>query len=417
MKVLQINYSDAKGGAAKASYRLNNALKESGIDSSMLVLYKYLDDSSIILYKSDNKFYSRLIRNARKFKINRLLNTVRKPDSGNYEIFSTHHSIYKDLANYTKNFDLVNLHWISGFLDFTSFFLNYPQNKSIVWTLHDMNPFTGGCHYDNDCGKFEFKCGCCPQIGSKDNKDITNKAILAKYKVLKNRRNDNLSFVSPSRWLKSQIDKSFLFGNYNTKVIPNGIDTNTFQPRDKVYSRKVLGLPIDKKIVLTGFYTLDAKRKGINSTQELFANLNNNDIFLVSFGYGKINLNNRNYKHLGFIKDDIFLSIVYSAADLFLITSIQDNLPNTVVESISCGTPVIGFDIGGIPEIIENDQNGILIKNRNLKELEEKLISLLNNEAKLNALSINARETALKNFDSKIQSENYFDFYKEILNK
>lgn len=415
MNVLQINYSDNKGGAAKAAYRLNESLNSSGIDSTLLVLDKNIKNDSVVHYESKNSIYSRIVKNYRKFKIDQIKSDTKQTNTCKYEIFTTHHSLYKELVEHVSDFDIVNLHWVSGFVDYNSFFLNFPKNIPIVWTLHDMNPFTGGCHYDNGCEKFKIKCGNCPQINSEIENDITRKAILTKEKTLKKMQNQKLNFVSPSNWLKSQLDKSYLFSGYSSTVIPNSLDTNSFKPRDKVTSRRILELPVYKKIILIGSYSLKTQRKGYSIAKEALENLDNKDFFIASFGNDELDIKTANYKHLGFITDDILLSILYSAADLFLITSIQDNLPNTVIESISCGTPVVSFDVGGIPEIIKDEFNGKIIKNRDARELKENLTLLLNDKKKLDRLSVNSRETAINKFDFKIQSEKYKTLYEKLI--
>ncbi len=415
MKILQINYSDNKGGAAKAAFRLNQSLNDNGISSKLLVLDKNINNDFIIPYETSNSIYSRAIKNYRKLKVDHKLKKISNHDICNYEIFTTHHSIYKELVNYVDNYDLVNLHWVSGFLDFNSFFLNFPKNIPIVWTLHDMNPFTGGCHYDNGCERFQTRCGKCPQLNSEIANDITRNAIVSKNKTLNDMRNKKLNFVSPSKWLKSKLDNSYLFSGCNSTVIPNSIDTNSFQPRDKVTARRILELPIYKKIILIGSYSLKTERKGYSIAKEALKNINDDDLFVASFGSGKLDIENKNYKHLGFITDDILLSILYSAADLFLITSIQDNLPNTVIESISCGTPVVSFEVGGIPEIITNDFNGMILKGRSVVDLKKSLRLLLNNEKKLAQMSINARKSAIDKYDLKIQSGRYKKFYENLI--
>lgn len=414
MKVLNISYSDINGGAAIAALRLNRYLNREEIESNLLVLNKNLSDDSIVLYRTSSNLLSRARRKLDGFVLKKLIrNKIEKNNSG-YEIFNTHHSVYKDLHLYADNYDILNLHWISEFLDFHSFFSKIKKDIPIVWTLHDMNPFTGGCHYDNNCGKFRDQCGSCPQLNSFGKNDISHKIIRDKLKIFE-RYGKKINFISPSHWLNNQLQSSFLFNGSNSIVIPNGIDTNVFQPRNKMFSREILGIPKEKNVILTGSHSLNTFRKGFDIIESSFENISREDICFVSFGTGKLNLNSKYYHQLGFINDELLLSLVYSAADIFLLASVQDNLPNTVLESISCGTPVVAFETGGLKDIIEDDFNGLLIKERNPQKLNKYVYSILENNERLETMSVNARKTAVEKFDSVIQANNYSKFYKSLL--
>jgi len=294
------------------------------------------------------------------------------------------------------------------------------MNKPVIWTMHDMWPFTGGCNYSGNCERFMTGCGSCPQLNSKKQNDLSSFNIKRKEK---NWSSDNITLVAPSVWLGNIAKKSKLFNNFDIRVIPNGIDTSIFKPINKNEARKILNLDVNKKIVLFGAVdATSAKRKGFDLLRESLNHIkeveNIDDIELLVFGSSqpeKEILQGYKISYLGNLKDQLSLVLAYSAADIFVAPSLEDNLPNTVLESMSCGTPVIAYKIGGMEDMISDDENGYLIAPYNTKKFAEKLYFLLNNKKKLIDFSNDARKKVLNTFDLKVISEQYIKLYKEKL--
>ena len=413
IKQLIINTFDIKGGAARATYRLHKALQEVGIDSKMLVQYKESDDYSVIApvsksSKTLGKIRSRLdLLPLKKYK-----NFKKSP----WSISWFPNSISKKIK--LINPDIVHLNWIcEGYIPISEITkINYP----IVWTLHDMWAFTGGCHYSYECTKYQKKCGSCPQLESKRNLDISRWIWNRKYKSW---RNLNLTIVTPSKWLAKCAKGSFLFKDLRVEVIPYVIDIDVFKPMGKLIAREILNLPKDKKIIVFGGISAASdRRKGFQYLQpalkELIGSSQKENIELVIFGLSTpLNPPNLSLKtnYLGIINDDIALALIYSAADVFVAPSIQDNFPNTVLESLACGTPVVAFDIGGNPDMIEHKKSGYLVKPFEIVDLAGGVNWIINDENRLNKLSQKARSKVLNEFVIDKVVTKYIKLFEELI--
>ncbi len=313
--------------------------------------------------------------------------------------------------------DLINLHWIAGFVDYRSFFLRAPSHIPIVWTFHDMNPFTGGCHYDEDCGRFVECCGECPQLGSKDVHDLSRQIWRRKRNIFQRLEPEALHIVTPSLWLAEEAKRSSLLGRFSSSVIPNGLDTDSFSARDPSIARAVLEVPENAKVVLFVAGSTDNWRKGFVFLANALSELPElPDLFLVSLGGGKPALNSRiNHLHLGYADNDRLLSFAYSAADVFVISSVQDNFPNTVLEALACGTPVVGFSVGGIPEMVRSGVTGLLAPPGDERALAGAISHLLENDATRAEMSANCRRIATEEYSLEIQANRYIELYEDLI--
>ena len=411
MKIAIINTFDTKGGAAVASYRLHKALLKNSIDSTMIVQTKLSDDWTIIADTS---------------KIKRGINATRGAiDEGIVKLFYSPKSIFSPaflpLSNIINkinelNPDIVHLHWICGGMlrieDLAK--IKVP----IVWSLHDMWAFTGGCHYDNECAKYKKHCNSCPILNSNTQKDISYKIFKRKEKVYS--KLNNLTIIGLSKWMSECAKQSYLLKEKDIINLPNPIDTNLFKPFDKNKARELWNLPKDKKLILFGAMSATSdKRKGydklIQALNEL--QMNNEDIELVVFGSSKPK-QNQNFKfnthYLGYLNDNISLVTLYSSVDVMIVPSLQENLSNAIIESLSCATPVVAFDIGGNADMIEHKNNGYLAKPFNTKDLANGIEWILQNKD-YEKLSIRARSKVLEEFDSDIVAKKYIKLYEDVL--
>lgn len=409
MKILLINTNDIYGGAARAAYRLHLSLLNSGINSTYLVKNKIGYDNNTISI-SGNKFKY-------KTKIINLLNKKLLRKYKNKEgLFSVdYYSTGLDKIINKMDIDLVHLHWISGFLDIKSI---GKINKPIVWTLHDMWPFTGGCHYDNNCGKYKNNCGNCPLLSSPKENDLSNKVIKIKQKTFSNIPNITINGVS--RWMERSAKKSSIFKEKSVVNLPNPIDTNIFMPFDKVKSRELWNLPLNKKLVLFGAMGATSDlRKGFEVLIQALQKLKEKNIDFVVFGSTEPQeIQNFEFKahYVGSLADDVSLVTLYSAVDVMIAPSLEENLSNAIMESLSCATPVVAFDIGGNRDMIENKKTGYLARPFDTTGLANGIEWIL--KAKnYNELCNNAREKILQQFDSKIVAAKYIELYSHILEK
>lgn len=413
MKVLLLNTSDTEGGAARAAYRLHQGLQGIGVSSQMLVKNNNSGDLSVIsagqaLAKSFDKIISVLSNSP-----------LRLYPERNSAIFSPQwlpDSLAAKVANIQP--DIINLHWVcGGYMQVES----VPKfDKPLVWTLHDMWPFTGGCHYSEECDRYTESCGSCPQLHSSKDWDMSRWVWRRKAKSWKNL---NLTLVSPSAWLAKCASSSSLLKDYRVEVIPNGINTQKYKPINREWVREILNLPQDKQIVLFGCASGTGDRwKGFNLLVSALQSLSKSGwsdrIELLVFGSSEpsnpIELGFKAH-YLGKFADDISLAIVYAAADVFVAPSIYDNLPNTVMEAAACGIPSVGFKIGGMPDLIDHCSNGYLAKPYETEDLARGIAWVLEDSERHQKLCRNAREKVEAKFTLEVQAREYQKLYEEVL--
>jgi len=413
MKVLFVNTNDLYGGAARAAYRIHSGLRCIGVDSLMLVGNKTSDDDSIIgpaaaWEKGMRPFRSKMDASPLRFYRSRdqiIFSLAWLPDG---------------LAGRVSQIDpdVVHLHWVcGGFLRIETIrrFL-----RPIVWTLHDMWAFTGGCHIDKGCDGYVRKCGKCPSLASSMNWDLSRWVWKRKHKAWQDL---NITVVAPSRWLAGCAGSSSLFGKMRVEVIPNGLDLSVFKPFNKRMARELLNLPQNKKLILFGaMNSINDKYKGFQLLQPALRQLMDygwsGNVELIVFGASRpASPPDLGMKalYVGCLSDDISLSLLYAAADVYVSPSIADNLPNTVMESLACGTPCVAFDIGGMSDMIEHKTTGYLARPFDAEELSRGIAWVLEDEDRWQRLSFQAREKVEKEFDIQDIARRYAELYEELL--
>ncbi|MEL7038720.1 MAG: glycosyltransferase family 4 protein [Cyanobacteria bacterium J06592_8] len=410
MKILHLSTSDIEGGAARSAYRLHRGLRTIGLESQMLVRAKFSIDESAV---SDKKFITRLGPFFNTLPLKYLYpNRDSQPFSPQW---------FPDgLASEVNrlNPDIIDLHWIcNGFLKVET--LTHFQ-KPLIWTLHDMWAFTGGCHYNQNCDKYKNSCGACPQLESNRDSDISRWIWKRKSKAWKDL---NLTIVTPSQWLAQCASESSLFSQRPIKVIPYGLDTSTYKPMPKSVARDLLNLPQDRPLILFNSMSSKDTRKGFALLQQALQSLSHqqNDrqqMELMILGATQPNTpDNLGFKahYLGRFGDDISIALVYNAADVFVAPSLQDNLPNTILEAMACGVPSVAFNIGGMPDMIDHESNGYLAQPFDIKDLAEGIVWVLKDSERYQKLSDQSRKKAEQEFPLDLQAYRYQSLFKEIL--
>jgi len=417
MKTLILNTNDIQGGAAQAAYRLHTSLRRTGVDSKMLVDNKISDNPNVYgLIRKFDKAWS---------KIRPLLNEIPlKSYNWKKTPFYTGwigRNITKEVV--VKESDILNLHWIAGgFLSLNGISKFVKLSKPIVWTLHDMWVFTGGCHHADDCEKYTESCGACPQLNSNKRNDITREIWKRKKDVYNNL---NLTIVTPSKWLAKCAKRSSLLLNSKIEVIPHGLDTEIYKPLDKMMVRGIFNLPENKKIILFGAVGgTQAKGKGFKYLKSAVYELVKmwpalrNKMCLLIFGSShseEIEEFPFDVKFLGRLSDDISLALAYNAADVFVGPSLREAFGQTFTEAISCGTPSVAFDYSGQKDIIDHKINGYLAEYKNSKSLAEGIKWVLEDENRRLALGEAAREKALREYSIELQAKRYTSLYENLL--
>ncbi|WP_445631783.1 glycosyltransferase family 4 protein [Nostoc sp. DSM 114167] len=413
MKILHISTHDISGGAARAAYRLHTGLQNIGLQSQMLVQEKSSNDKTIIAPKI------RLFQGIAKAKLtveSLPLKLYRQKKNTPFFTQWLPDRVIPKVAQI--NPDIINLHWISGgFMQIETF---AKLKRPLVWTLHDMWGFTGGCHVTGECDRYKISCGACPQLNSGNEWDLSRWVWQRKAKAWKNL---NLTLVSPSSWLAECARSSSLFQNLRIEIIPHGLDTQKYRPINQHFARETLNLPQNKKLILFGAIEATSDRnKGFHLLQPALQELSKSgwkdDLEVVIFGASQPeNPPNLGFKthYLGHLHDAISLATVYSAADVMLVPSLQESFGQTASESFACGTPVVAFNSTGLKDIVDHQQNGYLAKPYEVEDFAKGIIWVLENEQRLQKLSFYAREKAEQKFTLELQARRYSALFQEIL--
>lgn len=413
MKVLHISTHDINGGAARAAYRLHTGLQDIGLQSQMLVQEKYSNDKTVIAPKI------RLFQGIAKAKLtveSLPLKLYRQKKNTPFFTQWLPDRVIPKVAQI--NPDIINLHWISGgFMQIETF---AKLKRPLVWTLHDMWGFTGGCHVTGECDRYKVSCGACPQLSSGNEWDLSRWVWQRKVKAWKNL---NLTLVSPSSWLAQCARSSSLFQSLQIEVIPHGLDTQKYRPINQHFAREALNLPQDKKLILFGAIEATSDRnKGFHLLQPALQELSKSgwkdDLEVVIFGASQPeNPPDLGFQthYLGHLHDAISLATVYSAADVMLVPSLQESFGQTASESFACGTPVVAFNATGLKDIVDHQQNGYLAKPYEVEDFAKGITWVLENEQRLQKLSFYARDKAEQEFTLELQARRYSALFQEIL--
>jgi glycosyltransferase involved in cell wall biosynthesis len=404
VKVLHINQSDVSGGAAIASYRLHQGLLEQGIDSKMLVGTVKTDSDRIAVVP-------------RKPRIENQLNRITRYVGLNYiNLFSSfdipNHKFYQDA-------DILNLHNLhTGYFNYLAI-PKLTKTKPAVFTLHDMWSFTGHCAYSYDCDRWKTGCGKCPYPKTYPEIKLDNSRLEWKLKNWVYSKS-NLAIVTLSNWLTEQAKASML-NRFPIHHIPNGIDTNAYQPLDQELCKNVLGIPKNKRVLLFGAESLKDQRKGgdllLKALQQLPQSLKSETI-LLTFGNGSESITSElgmQTINLGYVSSDRLKSIAYSAADLFIFPTRADNLPLVLQESMACGTPMISFNVGGVPDLVRHGITGYLAEAENPYDFAKGIIELLEDNDKRVEISRNCRQIAEIEYPIELQAKRYIEIYQQLL--
>ena len=418
MKILHLGTYDKKGGAARAAYRLHKALEDLDVKSSMLVVNRSTDDQSVKVFSPSSKFLKRLRRHQRSLLIKLNFARYRKSRPFGYEQFSDDRSpYYSDLLNKIPSCDIINLHWIANYVDYQFFFPRTTKHRPLVWTLHDMNSFTGGCHYDGYCQKYYKSCGKCPQLGSNIKKDLSYKIWFRKKQTYSKIPPQKLTIVANSHWLADEARRSALLSKFPIVIIPCGVDINVFSPRDISLARNAFEIPHDSKVVLFAADSMNNKRKGFEVLINALERIDNiSNLLLVSIGSNNITVrSNLPQLCLGHIENDRLLSLAYSSADVFVIPSLQESFGLTALEAMACGVPVVGFDVGGIHDLVRPDITGLLAPSHDINALKSAIVQLLENKNQNEIMAKNCRQLAIEKYSQKAQARQYQSLYSDIL--
>ena len=408
MNVLHLIAGDLNGGAARGAYWLHKGLLS-------------LNQKSFILNNSRKDISEANIRNlidsnfqkVRSYILPQIVSLpVRLYRERRQKIFSIGIDGY-DITKYKEYewADVIHLHWINGLVSINTL---HKITKPIVWTLRDMWPMTGGCHYSMDCANFVNGCGFCPQLTSSIKWDISR--LIYNYK--KKKLPKQIKIVGISKWLTEMAKNSLVFKNYECITISNCVETSMFQPICKTHARQILNFPKNKKIVLCGSTNIEDFYKGFDLFLKSLLKLNRDVYHFVFFGSIRTNILKKYkicYTNLSYLTDTVSLRLAYSSADVFVAPSRMEAFGKTIVESMSCKTPVVCFDATGPKDIIDHKENGYKAIPFDPEDLANGINWVTSPHTNYKKLMVSAREKAIDAFDSKTIAQKYIKLYKSCL--
>ena len=411
MKILLLSTFDNRGGAARAGFRLCEGLRAAGHEAKMLVQEKSEDLDFVEL---PDHFLFRRFSKLRGY-LDLIPGILLSREKILFSIgWLPSKFVNRKIAGF--NPDIIHLQWVNkGFINLESL---TEIKKPVVWTLHDMWAFTGGCHYAYECDRYLTGCGKCPILHSKREKDLSWYLYKRKKKIFS--LIPSLTIITPSNWLTDLAQKSGIFGGHPVIKIPYAININIYKKTDSSLAKKRLGLPEDKKLIL--FNAVNAttdERKGYRYLMSALESMDLKDVGVVIVGADRLSglePPGLDVYLLGFITDTDLMVESYNACDIFVLPSLQDNLPNTVLESLACATPVVAFNTGGIPDMIEHKKNGYLADYKSVADLADGIRWCLH-DADARTLSDNARQKILNEFSEEIIIQKHLKLYHELLNK
>ncbi|HEX3250189.1 MAG TPA: glycosyltransferase family 4 protein [Pyrinomonadaceae bacterium] len=408
LSVLHINESDRLGGAGRSAYRIHESLKRLGLRSRMLVHRKSTNDDDVRPISSG---------------------TVRFFDLASYHTFER---LSMQYLFYPSSFLLVNHEWfkeadvVQLFNTHENYFAHtalplISRRRPVVWRLSDMWSLTGHCTHSLDCERWMTGCGSCPLLSDYPALRWDTTAMLWKIKRWVYARS-LVNIVAPSKWIEATAKRSPLLGNFPVHHIPNGVDTTVFKPVDQQQARQTLGIDETKKVILFSSHKILDRKKGSELMVEALARLtvDREKVLLLVVGRGAEEWNVDvpfAIKRMGHVFDDNTMAAVYSAAAIFVLPTLADTFPNAVLESMSCGTVPITFDVGGCPELVRHMETGYLARYKDAEDLAKGMSMLLEDDALRTRLRQRCLEVVAHEYPRELEAKRFKKLYEDIYNE
>ena len=418
MKILLLNTSERTGGAAIAAMRLMKALIDNGIEAKTLVLNKQTKDANVISIQSS--FIKRQLAQF-NFLWERWVIFVHNHFSRKNLFRVSIANLGFDISKHplVKDADIIHIHWINqGFLSLSGLQKLLDTKKPIFCTMHDMWFCTGICHHARECNYYQTSCHDCFYLNRPGHHDLSYRIFKQKKSVY---QSGKITFITCSHWLKGNAEKSALLSGQKIVAIPNPIDTSLFHPMDKSLCRKKFNLPNDKKLILFGAVKISDERKGIYyliKTVELLSQKSGaDDMELVIFGKSNRDLSDLfalKVNYPGYLSNEEDIVALYNTADAYVIPSLDENLPNTIMEAMACGIPCVGFETGGIPEMIDHQQNGYISKYQDPEDLATGILWTLTHTETMNLPEACIKKVHRSYTQNKVANQ-YIQLYKSLL--
>ncbi|MBQ7419835.1 MAG: glycosyltransferase family 4 protein [Prevotella sp.] len=417
MRVLIINTSERTGGAAVAAHRLMEALNNNGVKVKMLVRDKETNHLSVVALPKSWRLHWNFLWE--RFCVWLHLH-LRRPHLFDIDIANTGTDITK-LREFQEA-DVIHLHWVNqGMLSLRNIRKILDSGKHVVWTMHDIWPATAICHLTLDCRRFETTCQQCRLLpGGGSANDLSTKVWHRKQQMLEGQR---ITFVACSRWLSEEARKSALLKGQTITSVPNPIDTRLYHPLGKQKAREELGLPTDGRLILFVSQRATNPYKGMQYLEEAcqwlvrqYPDMIKNTHIAILGGHAEEVTSQLPFEShpLGYVNNEQQIVKVYNAADVFVLPSLSENLPNTIMEAMACGIPSIGFRIGGIPEEIDHLENGYVADYRDAVDLAKGIRWALD-EADTEAVRKACLKKVARHYSQQSVAMHYIEVYEAAL--
>lgn len=415
MRVLIVNTAERTGGAAIAANRLLQALNHNGVDARMLVRDRKTGAAAVVSIPPSWRLRAKFLWERGVIWLN---NGLSKRGIFQIDIANTGTDITRTEAFQWA--DVIHLHWVNqGYLSLHDLERILDAGKPVVMTLHDQWYFTGICHYSSGCTKYQSRCEKCPMLKG-PGVDLARRIYDRKQAIYEGR---SITFVGCSRWMADLARQSRLTQGHTVVNIPNAIDTSVFKPMDKHAARNKFGLPEDKYLLLFGAQRITDERKGFSYLKEACEHIAQFGPELAArLGVVVLGGDAESVKSalplpvytVNYLNNEAEIARLYNAVDLFVTPSLQDNLPNTIVEAMSCGTPCVGFEVGGIPEMIGHQQDGYVADYCDSIDFAQGIAWCLE-EGRLATLGAAARTAALATYGESVVAQRYQEVYQGLL--
>lgn len=420
MKPLLISTRDIGGGAARAAYRLFQGLRKSGLPARMLVREAASGHPEVarLQIPADRELRR---ASARYWMAQYALIDQRRTRLSNSWFSFPYPGFDLTLLPLVREAEITNVHWVAHFQSVESMGTLLQTGKPVVWTLHDANPFTGGCHYTAGCHGFTNTCRDCPQL-ERDSGKIPATVLANKLR----RWRGNLCIVAPSNWMASMARNSHVFADCPVQVIPNAVDDQVFRPRSREESRRQLGIPPEATAIMFCAEAHGETRKGFShllealricaASPDIRLSGNRFNLLLLTVGKAGNELGDMGLPihALGYLRSEEEMVRAYSAADVFVQPSLEDNLPNTIMEAMACGIAVAAFAAGGIPDLVQNGETGLLCPVGDSEALARAIMRLAMDLSLRKRLGRAARLRVEKEYRLEHQARQYGDLFRSL---
>lgn len=420
MRILHVSSTDIVGGAGRAAYRLHQGLVAAGFHSSMLVSEKHSDDDGVAMVPRGEDFATGCGGLAQRHYIH----------DQRSQHWNTHFSLAwpgVDLCGHpsVREADIIHLHWLWDFQSASTLAGLMNLGKPVVWSFHDQRAMTGGCHYSAGCAGYETGCESCPQLKA-DPAGLTAAALADQ---MQSWRRDEVTVIGLSHWMADCARRSLIWRDSRIEVIPNAVETESFVPGDKAECRRRLGIPEHVRCVLFGADFGEEIRKGFRGLMRAVSRCLDDPWFASELRQGRIRFicfGNPDPQAvsgpvpihaLGYLTNDADLATAYSAADFFVLPSLEDNLPNTVLESMSCGTPVLALDVGGARDMVIEGRTGWLVPPADEARFTAAILEILRDPSKAHAMAAACRGHVLSGFSQALQAQRFGGLYEDLIRR